>query len=246
MVGTGDWLLKHKDFNVWMSRSNPILWCSGGPGAGKSVLTYVHGHIPSALISGRLTHRRSLVIDHILEEILSPNDAIAYFYFDYRDQQTQTPPYFLASLLRQIAARSKPLPQFLHDFYDRFKEEEPQHFMPELREAFRLLRETYQRCFIVIDALDECKSQAHRKEIVQFLNSLLGTTTRVFVTSRLHAHDIKEYFADALRVDVEATETDIKRYCSWMIEQSTSAAELISGSLREQVIDTIASKAHGM
>ena len=118
--------------------------------------------------------------------------------------------------------------------------------MSELREAFQMLCETYERCFIVIDALDECKHQAHRKEIVQLLKSLPRTKIRVFVTSRLHAHDIKEYFEDALRVEVEASENDIKRYCSWMIEQNTSAAELISGPLRQQVIDTIASKAHGM
>ena len=186
------------------------------------------------------------MIDHIFGNILSPNDALAYFYFDYRDQQVHTPPYFLASLVRQIAARSKPLPQFLHDFYDRFKEEQPQHIMPELREVFRMLCETYEECFIIIDALDECKHQAHRKEIVQLLESLPRTTSRVFVTSRLHAHDIKEYFEDALRVDVEASETDIKRYCYCMIEQSSSAAELISGPLRQQVVDTIASKAHGM
>ena len=109
-----------------------------------------------------------------------------------------------------------------------------------------MLCETYEECFIVIDALDECKHQAHRKEIVQFLKSLPRTKTRVFVTSRLHVHDIKEYFEDALGVDVEASETDIKRYCSRMIEQSTSAAELISGPLRQRVIDAIASKAHGM
>ena len=109
-----------------------------------------------------------------------------------------------------------------------------------------MLCETYEECFIIIDALDECKHQAHRKEIVQLLESLPRTTSRVFVTSRLHAHDIKEYFEDALRVDVEASETDIKRYCYCMIEQSSSAAELISGPLRQQVVDTIASKAHGM
>ena len=191
-------------------------------------------------------HQRSLVVEHILGAILSQNDAIAYFYFDYRDQQTQTPTYFLASLLRQIAARSKPLPQFLHDFYDRFKEEQPQHFMHELHEAFQMLCETYERCFIVVDALDECKHQVHRKEIIQFLKSLPRTTTRVFVTSRLHSQDIKEYLENALRVDVEASDTDIKRYCSCMIEQNTSAAESISGPLKQQVIDTIASKAHGM
>ena len=41
MAGTGEWLLDHDNFTAWMEKGNPVLWCSGDPGAGKSVLMYV-------------------------------------------------------------------------------------------------------------------------------------------------------------------------------------------------------------
>ncbi len=39
--GTGEWLLDRKEYQDWLKRgSSPaVLWCSGKPGAGKSMLT---------------------------------------------------------------------------------------------------------------------------------------------------------------------------------------------------------------
>ena len=118
--------------------------------------------------------------------------------------------------------------------------------MPELCRVFRVTCEAYERFFIVIDALDECKHQTHRKEIVRVLKGLPTVKIKIFVTSRPHHHDIKQYFEDALRMDVEANETDIKHYCSHMIEESSNTTGIMTNSLRQQVIDIIASKAHGM
>lgn len=143
-------------------------------------------------------------------------------------------------------AQRKPLPQSLADFYDRFKDEQTQDLMSELCEVFQLSCGAYERCFIVIDALDECKSLDHRKEIVGVLNGLPVSKTSIFVTSRPHVHDIKKYFENALRLDIKASDADIKHYCSQMIEQSSSATDLIKGSLKQQVVDSIASNANGM
>ena len=104
----------------------------------------------------------------------------------------------------------------------------------------------YEKCFVVIDALDECKHQAHREEIIRVLKDLPIEKTRIFVTSRPHTQDIKVYFKDALRVDIKASETDIKHYCSCMIDQSPNGTDLITGLLRQQVVNRIASMAHGM
>ena len=197
-------------------------------------------------MAASLTCLRSLAIDHITEKHLSPNEALAYFYFDYRDQQTQTPAFLIASLLRQLAARRKPLPESILSFHDRFKDEQPQNLMIELCNVFQATCEAYERCFIVIDALDECKHQSHRKEIVRALKNLSTEKTSVLVTSRPHPHDVEQYFDDALRMNVEATEADIKQYCSRMIEDSPNARDTLNESLRRQVLDTIASKAHGM
>lgn len=178
--------------------------------------------------------------------MLSTNDAIAYFYFDYQDQEVQTPAFVLASLLRQLAARRKPFAQALLDFYNRHKEDHARSLKSELCEALRVVCKTYNTCFIIIDALDECKHQGYRREIVQVLKSLPTAKTMIFVMSRPHTPDIKDYFKDALRIHVEASEADVKHYCSRMIEDSASATELMGNSLRQQVLNSIASKALGM
>ncbi|KAM0793863.1 hypothetical protein BDR22DRAFT_877766 [Usnea florida] len=41
LPGTGQWLLDCKVFQGWLKLENPVLWCTGGPGVGKSCLTYV-------------------------------------------------------------------------------------------------------------------------------------------------------------------------------------------------------------
>lgn len=41
LPGTGRWLLDCGIFKDWLNCAHPVLWCTGDPGAGKSVLTYV-------------------------------------------------------------------------------------------------------------------------------------------------------------------------------------------------------------
>jgi hypothetical protein len=39
--GTGEWLLKSKQFEDWISQNSQILFCPGIPGAGKTVITSI-------------------------------------------------------------------------------------------------------------------------------------------------------------------------------------------------------------
>ena len=39
LPGTGQWLLDCGRFGRWLEHGNPVLWCTGGPGVGKTVLT---------------------------------------------------------------------------------------------------------------------------------------------------------------------------------------------------------------
>ena len=118
--------------------------------------------------------------------------------------------------------------------------------MHELCEAFQATCDSYEKCFIVIDALDECNNQIHRKEIVRVLKILSTGKVRLFVTSRPHPRDIREYFENALRITIEASEADIKSYCSRMIKENPNVAEIMDEALRERVASSIASKADGM
>lgn len=134
----------------------------------------------------------SLVIDH-LSKLLSRNEALAYFYFDYREQDIQTPASFLASLLHQLAVQKADFPQPLLKFYEHFKHDKAQSLMTDLLTVLQEVCASFDRIYIVIDALDECNSKGHRKQVLTALESLDLGTVRLFVTSRPHAYDVRPH-----------------------------------------------------
>ena len=51
-----------------------------------------------------ITQSRSLVIDRLVAFFSHQNVAVAYHYFDFRDQQCQSAEAMLSSLLKQLAS----------------------------------------------------------------------------------------------------------------------------------------------
>ena len=177
----------------------------------------------------------------------APGDAaLAYFYFDYREQDRQTPDDFVASLLRQIAVRKVDFPQSLLDFYEHYRNERAQDATDDLFAIFRQIYTSFEKCYIIIDALDECKSSLYRKEILKIVSGLDLQIVRLFVTSRPHVHDIKQTFLHAQQIEVEASEQDVRSYCHRMIEDSQSTLDFIDDSLKEEVADAVTKNAQGM
>ena len=176
----------------------------------------------------------------------SGDAALAYFYFDYREQDGQTPNDFVASLLRQIAVQKVDFPQSLLDFYECYRHDRAQAATADLFATFRQVYTSFEKCYIIIDALDECKSLLYRKEILKIVSGLDLQIVRLFVTSRPHVHDITQSFLHAQQIEVEASEQDIRSYCHRMIEDSPSTLDLIDDSLKEEVADAVAKNAQGM
>ena len=212
---------------------------------------YQHSNIP-ALDSRPCTYQvsiSSIVIDQILSEKAlgtSGDAALAYFYFDYREQDGQTPNAFVAGLLRQVAVQTRDFPQSLLDFYEHFKHDRAQAATVDLFAIFRQVYASFEKCYIIIDALDECRSSIYRQEILEVVSGLDLEIVRLFVTSRPHVHDIKQSFLHAHQIEVEASEQDIKNYCHRMIEDSQSTLDLIDDSLKEEVANAVAENAQGM
>ena len=190
--------------------------------------------------------RSSMIIDHIAKADLKGKSAISYYYFDYRQQDLQSPGSFLATILRQLVTQSPMFPHSLTTIYERFRHEEAKALTVELRGVLNDCIDSLDYCYIVIDALDECKDQACRKSIIEILRSLTSEKTQLFITSRPHPQEIKQAFGDALRVEITANEEDLKAYCHRMIDANENTRDLVNEQLRSQIVSTLASKARGM
>lgn len=157
----------------------------------------------------------------------------------------QTPTYFVGSIVRQLVNRKAAFPPSLLHFYQRFKEDEAHDSTSELVLILRDFCTAFDRCYIIVDALDECKN-LYRKDVLQIPNELNLGTVQLFVTSRPHSHDIKQHFKGTEQIKVKASETDIRTYCLQKIDGNESTRELVDGSLRDAVADSISRNAQGM
>ena len=150
----------------------------------------------------------------------------------------------MGSLLRQLVSQKKPFPQPLSHFHQRFKEDRAHGSTLELLLILKEVCESFEKCYIVIDAVDEC-SKTTRRQVLQILNDLTSDA-QLFVTSRPHSYDISQHFKSFEQIEVAASEADIWNYCINMMDANDNVLDLIDAKLKIEVADSVSKNAQGM
>ncbi|KAJ7637905.1 ankyrin repeat-containing domain protein [Mycena polygramma] len=156
---TGSWVLKDTKFARWKEEPG-YLWIRGNSGTGKSVLS-------------------SIAIDHLFDYRLvkvanshpaTPSFGIAYFYFDFRDENKQLPENMLRSIIMQLSEQS-PEPYSVLD--QQFKSCQGGKFptFDNLLAMLDTILSQFTGTYVILDALDEC---SEHDELVQFISNLRG------------------------------------------------------------------------
>lgn len=192
--GTGQWLLNSEVFKTWLNTSKMTLFCPGIPGAGKTILT-------------------SIVIEALYEHYKGDeNIGIAYVYFDFRRREEQRMSVLLASLLKQMC-RGPALPKCVEKLYDKHQARKTRPGQVELSETLLSVVSNFSRCFIIIDALDECQADSDIRN--QFLSEIFSIQVKcglnLFATSRFIS-EICDQFEKGLVLEISAHEEDVQRY----------------------------------
>jgi ureidoglycolate hydrolase len=189
---------------------------------------------------------RSVVINFLERIIKQENVGIAYIYCTHREQN-QTAGNLIASLLKQLIQQRPAIPVNIRDLYRHHRSKQTH---PPLSDYSRLLQAElhhFSKVYIVIDALDECSEESRIRE--HFLAEIQGLSPMVqlLVTSR-HIPDIEHKFEGAARLEICASDGDIKRYLESRIERQLPLASYVSTNpaLRSDILTTITLKAHGM
>ncbi|KAJ7788104.1 hypothetical protein B0H14DRAFT_3504662 [Mycena olivaceomarginata] len=131
--GTGSWLLDSDQFKGWKEKPGS-LWIRGDSGTGKSVLS-------------------SIVIRQLFEK-RQDRTAIAYFYFDFRDEKCQRVKIMLQSIILQLSVQS---PNFYSALEREYKSSQGQT-LPTYNNLLAILDELlsdFGHTYLVLDALDD-------------------------------------------------------------------------------------------
>ncbi|KAH9047945.1 ankyrin repeat-containing domain protein [Lactarius deliciosus] len=167
------WFLKGHIFQEWYLTGS-LLWIHGKPGSGKSILWFA---ISLRILSLRHGGRAS----------------VAYFYFDFRDDNKKHRRNLLHSLLVQFAASSIPCCDIISRVYSACGKgtEQPSDEVMIDCLTNMLLAVTQHPVYIIVDALDECPNtsgvRSPRERVLGLINDLVNLrlpNLHICITSR--------------------------------------------------------------
>lgn len=189
----------------------------------------------------------SLVIDTLAET--DKSIPTIYFYCNYGESERRQTSFIVRSLLKQLSTVAEKLdPRMVSVFNNgtslNTKSSET---------AFSATLAQFDKCFVVVDALDEC-SEEERKSLVMILTRQLrleGCHVKLFLTSRPE-NDLHGLLkgSHSHQIDTDDTSKDIKPFVAAELASRIADGKLLGGKvtseLREELVDTISAQADGM
>jgi hypothetical protein len=199
--GTSHWLIETKGFQRWVRGDSKVLWLHGIPGAGKTLLTF---HAIEEL--------KSLCRRHLQKRPNSKGIGLAYHYFDFRRTESQNPSTMLSAIVRQLWEQV-PTPetfQLMERAFDKFTDSFGAIKSPTVEVLTDLLFQLvkhYEKCFLVIDGLDECPRAMREETYLPILLSLAfaqinESTFHLLISSRRES-DIQRALNSSTQIAVE-------------------------------------------
>lgn len=198
-TGTLQWVLLHELVESWLSKPHSsFLWIRGTPGQGKSVL--------------------SKFLINYLENTLSDSrqlSCVLYFFFYDQDDHFTSMGSLLRSFIKQLLAFAQ-VRQHIADLIGRgLSEKVDDDLWGVLYDVFRATN--FGIVYCIVDALDECNNDEHRKTFLQRLkrfstpSEMDGSCSllKLIVTSRPTV-DVSRYLRDIPCLELTAKEEDLK------------------------------------
>ncbi|KAH8987658.1 ankyrin repeat-containing domain protein [Lactarius hatsudake] len=235
---TATWFLEGRIFQEWYSMGS-LLWIHGKPGSGKSIIC-------------------SAIIQRIVSLCDDGRASVAYFYFDFRDDNKKHLHDLLPSLLFQFAAHSVPCCDLISRIYSTHGKGTQKPSDEVLINCLTnvLSAMTQDPIYIIVDALDECPNTSGvrppRERVLSLIKDLINLrlpNVHICVTSRPEI-DIRIRLEPltSLRVslhDQTGHKKDIAKYINSEVDVVASDKKWREDD-KELVIMMLSEKADGM
>ncbi|KAF7905376.1 uncharacterized protein EAF01_005897 [Botrytis porri] len=203
-----------------------LLWCSGSPGAGKTVLT-------------------SAIVDDLESRFSVSNVGIAFIYCNYAEKVSIAE--YLASIIQQLIRQRFVIPDYILDLYHKHRSMGTNINAAEAVHLLHALTSEFPRLYVVVDALDECEeTKKTRTNLIRQLQNLPSNVHLLLTSRRLG--DIEEKLSDYPHLNIQASDDDVRAYLEARIDMEENILKFCKKdpTLRKTIVGKIAEKAHGM
>jgi Ankyrin repeats (3 copies)/NACHT domain len=231
--GTCRWIFDTHEFADWTAQGGWMLWVHGIPGAGKTVLT-------------ASTIKR-------LQDDICPDEAIAYFYFDHRNADSQTTRDFLATIIVSLIGRSTAFLEAISKGLNSARLAGRSPTTNLLEQCLVDSIQHFETIYIVVDALDESSMPDQMMEQLIGLRDPAHNRVKLLVTSRTNAH-VQEFFEEhepdspKIKLKPSLTHPDIIKYAEGNVHDMVKRRKikLREASLQDDIISALSEKSDGM
>ncbi|KAK2788575.1 hypothetical protein FQN53_003426 [Emmonsiellopsis sp. PD_33] len=227
--GTGRWFVEGEQYQRWKKDASSFIWLYGIPGCGKTILSST-----------------------VIQDLERQSKVVAYFYFDFKDSQKQTPILLIKSLILQLCQLNLRIPPAIQTLFSSCADGGQS---PSLDGLLHVLRETIQELpesYVVIDALDEC---VYRDDLMDVLNTICGWglgNLHLLATSRKE-RDIEMCLEElvapdnAICLQTEVVDVDIRHYVAHILDTRRKFGKWRKDdSLRREIETALMKKSKGM
>ena len=228
MPGSCQWILRRDSFTSWLDGTDigsNILWLSGPPAVGKSVLA-------------------GFIIDHIRQQL-----TCQHYFFVSNDQQEKTAAYFLRAMAFQVAQSNEEFRENLIDLHEdseiTFGEQTATVIWLKIFEGILFKMNTGLPFYWVVDALDEADSPSLLANLFTKIERaaplkllvISRMTQEILIPFHVHAGSIR-IFEDT--ISTQDTLQDIQAYVN-------HAVGILPGdkSFQLEIADQVLNKASG-
>ncbi|OBT82577.1 hypothetical protein VE02_08684 [Pseudogymnoascus sp. 03VT05] len=132
----------------------------------------------------RMPHLSSGYMDVFQHCISDPGKVVAYFYFDFNDLQKQSPELMVRSLICQLSQKCVRIPTNLDLLFSSCDNGHQNPSLDSQLDVLQQMIQEYPQCYIILDALDECKDRAELMDIINQISGWQLDNLHVLVTSR--------------------------------------------------------------
>jgi hypothetical protein len=210
MTGTGTWFLQSCEYEQWKSgTAAPSIWLHGIPGCGKTVLS-------------------SIVVENLLKDCeLRPNERVVHYFFDIRSDESRTTDNLLRSCTVQLTKHwSTVLPPPVLALYTSCNDGGYLPFSGELLPILETYITGVSRCYLIIDALDECADLPKLMKILETMQQWNVPGLHILVTSR-NERDITNQLQCFPNIDISngLTDSDIHDFIERTLLQDARMAK---------------------
>ncbi|KAI9847544.1 MAG: hypothetical protein M1838_000843 [Thelocarpon superellum] len=231
LPGSYDWFLKLERFRDWMNKDGGRLWCTGEPGAGKTMLSTV-------------------VADHVRREYPSRDVGIANFLCDPTSRY-QSCWDLIASLLKQLLQQyirqNGRLPERTTEFYQSHVLHATRPSLEEYLAEIDFVISTFTQVFLIVDGVDELPTSEGDEIIRIASNRLALRKANIMLTLRPTAR-VEDAVGSDTQVALPGDGADLREYVSDALDMRQSLAKLVQErpAFREDILDRLCDASRGV